>query len=71
MVSLPKEIFAAIPSIFICGKQLLHQIYTQMTPVQQEVKKTRDMSPLAIILCADFLQKVSDFEVQCHTTPGA
>lgn len=63
MVSLPKEIFAALPSIFICGKLLRHQIYMQMIPVQQEVKKTRGMSPLAIILCADFLQKGRDFEV--------
>lgn len=31
-----------------------------MTPVQQEVKKTEDMSPLAIILCADFWQTGSD-----------
>lgn len=29
MVLLPKEIFAAIPSAFISGKLLLHQIYTQ------------------------------------------
>lgn len=71
MVSLPKEIFAAIPSVFTCGELLLHRIYMQMTLVQQEVKKTRDMSPLAIILRADFIQKGRDFEVQCHTTPGA
>lgn len=42
-----------------------------MTPVQQEVKKTENMSPLAIILHADFRQKGSDSEVQCRTGPGA
>lgn len=41
-----------------------------MTPVQQDVKKTEDMSPLTIILRADFRQKGSDYEVQCRTSPG-
>lgn len=68
MVSLPKDIFAAVPSVFICGKLLLHQIYIQ---VQQEVQKTWAVSPLAIKLCADVLQTEGDFEVQCHTSSGA
>lgn len=42
MVPLPKEIFAAIPSGFLYAKLLLHQIYVQTTPVQQEVKKIPD-----------------------------